>query len=352
MKIAILSFYSGTVPRGVETFVHELSNRLTEKGMDITVYQNGPRLPGTKYKVVSVQIPVDWGRSMGHLLLTTAYFTWRVKHFTHKVLGLLDKDVDIVFPTNGQWQGALCSVWAKKHRKKMVISGQSGPGLDDRINLYGFPDVFVALTDFQKQWAKKINPRVRVEKIPNGVDIERFNPKVKPYDFNLPRPIILCAAALDFWKRQNLAIEAVSKLSKGSLVLVGSGPQEKNLQKLGKKLLPGRFKILNFTHEEMPKVYTGADLFTFPTVTYESFGIVLLEAMASGLPVVTTEDPIRKEIAGDAGIFVDPRDPDEYEKALQKAMETNWGNKPRAQAEKFSWDMIADKYETLFKTLV
>src|SRR5512146_10632 len=111
MKIAFLSFYSGVVARGVETFVHELSNRLVDLGFDITVYQYGPKLPETKYKVVSVQIPVDWKKAKDSFLPATAYFNLKVRKFTGKVLKLVDKDTDIIFPTNGQWQGAMCSVW-------------------------------------------------------------------------------------------------------------------------------------------------------------------------------------------------------------------------------------------------
>ncbi|HLD91975.1 MAG TPA: glycosyltransferase, partial [Patescibacteria group bacterium] len=83
----------------------------------------------------------------------------------------------------------------------------------------------------------------------------------------------------------------------------------------------------------------------------ESFGIVLVEAMATGLPVVATNDAIRKEIVGDAGLFVDPTNADEYAKILEKALNTNWGDKPRNQAEKFSWDKIAKSYEEILENL-
>jgi glycosyltransferase involved in cell wall biosynthesis len=73
--------------------------------------------------------------------------------------------------------------------------------------------------------------------------------------------------------------------------------------------------------------------------------------MASGLTVVAIDDPVRREIVGDAGILVDPTNTEEYVSALKKALKTNWGEKPRRQAEKFSWDRIADKYDELFKTL-
>ena len=73
--------------------------------------------------------------------------------------------------------------------------------------------------------------------------------------------------------------------------------------------------------------------------------------MASGLAVVATDDPIRREIVGDAGLFVDPTDTKEYLKVLEKALKIKWGSKPRLQAEKFDWDKIAKDYEKLFLEL-
>ncbi len=78
----------------------------------------------------------------------------------------------------------------------------------------------------------------------------------------------------------------------------------------------------------------------------------MLEALASNIAVVATDDPIRREIVGSAGLFVDPTDTEAYSKAIEKALNTNWGDKPRKQAEKFGWDKIANEYEELFKQIV
>jgi glycosyltransferase involved in cell wall biosynthesis len=349
MKIAFLNFYGGLVYRGVETFVHELANRLSENN-EVTVYQIGPKLSGSKYRVVSINRLIDLERRNTHVPFLN-YFGRRVGCFTVEVLKTLNPKTNIIFPTNGQWESFLCKVWSLKHGSKMIVSGQSGPGLDDRINLWSFPDTFVALTESQAKWAKKTSPFIKVAKIPNGVDLTKFTEKGEKIKLNLPRPIILCVAAFDFWKRNELIIKAVSRLNEGSLLLVGKGAGEKKLQSLGKKLLPGRFKIFSFPHDQMPTVYRAADVFTYATVPWESFGIVLVEAMASGLPIVATNDPIRREIVGQAGFFVNPKNTDEYARVLQKALDKNWGNIPRKQAEKFSWNEIAKKYDQLFCNL-
>ncbi|MEK7521775.1 MAG: glycosyltransferase family 4 protein [Patescibacteria group bacterium] len=339
MKIAFLSFYSGEVYRGVETFVHELSNRLAKLGHHVTVYQNGKPLNGSMYEVFSTLVVWNYPKTP-------------IRSFTKKVLSEISKDTDVIIPTNGGWQVLLSRWWAFKNNKKMVIPGQAGPGSDERFNLYMFPDVFIGLTDFQCKWAKNINPFVKVKKIPNGVDLSRFTKVGKAPKINLSRPIVLCVAALVPVKRLGLAIYAVSRMKKGSLLLVGRGEQEQILKSLGKELLPNRFQILSFPHTQMPQVYKAADIFTFPTSKWESFGIAIVEAMASGLPVVVTDDPIRREVVGNAGLFVDPKNAVEYARSLEKTLKKGWGNAPREQAEKFSWDEIAKEYDKLFNTLV
>lgn len=333
MKIVFLSYYSGRVNRGVETFVHALANRLVASGCAVTVFQAGPRLPDSLYNVTTIS-----SGSVGK-------FSW-------KAFKILSKDANIVIPLNGRLQGLLTRVWSLIYRKRLVVVGQSGPGIDDRINLYTFPDCFVGLSGFQVRWAKKVNSLVRVERIPNGVDLAKFSPKVKPVNFDLPRPIILSVGALSKNKRHDLSIHAVSKIAKGSLVIVGKGEEQASLQKLGDKLLPGRFSIVNFEHIQMPQVYRAADCFVYPTVPWESFGIVLLEAMASGLPIVTNNDPIRREIVGGAGLFVSPKDSSAFACAIEEALKNKNTIRSRKQAMKFSWEEVGEKYQELFNSLL
>jgi len=337
MKIAFLSFYSGEVFRGVETYVHELANRLTKLGHEIVVYQNGKPLNDRKYQTVSLGI--KWSTNPP------------IKEFTKEVLKKIDAQTNIIIPTNGGWQSLLCKFWAVKNKKKIIISGQAGPGADEKFNLYTFPDVFVGISTSQAEWAKKVNPAIRMVKIPNGTDLKRFSKNGDKAKIDLPHPIILSVGAFVPMKRLDLAIKAVAELSKGSLLIVGSGTPDKQFLDLANSKLPGRYLIKSVNYLEMPNIYRSADLFTFPTSTWESFGIAMVEAMASGLPVVATDDPIRREIVRNAGLFVNPKNTNEYTKVLERALKKEWGNAPRKQAEKFSWDEIAVQYDNLFKSL-
>ena len=307
MKIAFLNKYQNKVNRGAETFVVELSSRLK------------------KNHQVDIITDVNY-------------------------INLFKNNYDLIIPTNGRVQSFATRIITWLRGSKMIISGQSGVGLDDRLNLYSMPDSFVALSSYALNKSKKRNPFVKSVYIPNGVDLNKFRPKQK--DTNSKYKTVLSVGAFTDQKRHDLVIKAVSKLNNINLIVVGGGGDKKSeIQELGNNLLRNRFEIIQTTNDNMPEIYNKSDLFTLASRTSESFGIVLVEAMASGLPVIATDDPIRKEIVGDAGLFVDPTNTDDYAKAIEKALKTNWGDKPRKQAEKFSWDKIVLEYEKLFKEL-
>jgi len=227
------------------------------------------------------------------------------------------------------------------------VAGQSGIGWDDRWNLLMKPDVFIALTDRQLEWAKNATvwKTQKFVKISNGVDIKEFNQKVSSVKIKLSKPIVITVAASIKSKRVEQAIVAISRLDNVSLLLLGSGYLDNQIDNLAKKLLPNRFVHLSVSHQEISRYYKSADVFTLCSDSSEAFGIVYLEAMASGLPCVATDDQSRREIVGDAGIYVkNPDDSTEYAAAIQKALSTDWGNKPITRAKQFAWEKITKEY--------
>ena len=104
-------------------------------------------------------------------------------------------------------------------------------------------------------------------------------------------------------------------------------------------------------HDKIDQYYRAADMFILTSSRSEAFGIAYLEAMACNLPVIATDDPIRREIIGPAGLFVtDPQH--DYSHVLKQALTTKWDNLPRNQALKFSWPPIIRQYEEVFAHLL
>lgn len=321
MKIAILSFTSGQIDRGAETVVRELAKRLS-KQHQVKVYS-------------AVSLGIN-----------------NLNKFNLQALKEANKfGAEIIMPINGGWQSLLTRVYCWLKSKKMVVAGLAGLGWCDGWNLLMRPDVFVASVNRNARWAKKFYGKgVKVEIIPHGVDSIKFKPEGKKRKLNLERPIILCIAGPDQYKRVDLTIRAVSKLEKGSLLLVG-GSEE--WEKTGAELLGKRFKRIQAKYEELPEIYRGADVFSMVSESTEEFGIVYLEALASGLPVVATDDELRREILGPYGIYVNnPTDADEYAERLGWALKKRKGRTlPKKWLEKFDWDIIAQEYLNLFKRL-
>jgi glycosyltransferase involved in cell wall biosynthesis len=337
MKIAFLNYYQAS--RGLESFVSELSSQLSKKNK-ILLIQGSQKSASTRDPITLLQ----------RLFLDKD--SLKVCTWTFKQLKQLKKfNPDIIIPTNGGWQALIISIFARINKSKMVIAGQSGPGWDDRWNLFCKPHVFVALTGQQEKWAKKATPwlKHKIVKISNGVNLKKFKPAGKKVKLQLQKPITLLVAATAPYKRVEQGIAAVSRLKQGSLLVIGKGPQDKRTDNLGYKLLGrGRYQRLTVPFSKMPDYYRSVDLFTLCSASTEAFGIVYLEAMASGLACVATDDESRKEIIGKAGVYVkDPDDSGEYSQALKKALNKKWGNTPLLQAKKFSWSSLAQKYEKL-----
>lgn len=361
MKIALLHYYQGSVDRGAETYVHHLCKRLAKES-DLLVFQGGEVKSELPFK--AVQKHPDTGRypdddlSVTHPLKRLFLDSRKRREcvFTLKCLSdLIRFRPDIVIPLNSGWQALIISFISRFLGSKVVIPGESGPGWHDRWNLWVKPHVFVALTDRQKKWAKKASiwKGVQIVKIPNGVDLDQFNPAGKKKKLNLQRPVTLLVGATIPSKRVEQGIAAVAKLKQGSLLLLGTGPGDKRVDKLGYRLLgKKRYSHLSVSHSDMPTYYRSADLFTLCSASSEAFGIVYLEALASGLPCVATDDASRREIVDEGGVFVkNPDSETEYSQAISQALKKKWGKKPLQQAQKFSWDKVAKQYLSLFKKL-
>jgi glycosyltransferase involved in cell wall biosynthesis len=121
---------------------------------------------------------------------------------------------------------------------------------------------------------------------------------------------------------------------------------EKLLQEIGDAELMNNIVLTGYiVNQDLPAIYAQSQLFLYPSLR-ESFGIPLIEAMACGVPVITSNTSSMPEIAGDAAILIDPYNPDEITAAMIKVfngnnLRTTMINDGMAQAAKFSWKAMA-----------
>ncbi len=349
-SIAILSFYSGVVERGVETFAYEIASRLSPKNK-ITVFQAGHSRP-QKFKVREIKMFASKPKSQKGLLGKIYVDLQSIKILLFTLLALpriFKGKFDVIIPLNGSWQTVIIRILSKLSSSKVLISGHAGIGSDDAWNLLFKPDIFIALTNEEEKWAKKLAPEVKTSLIYNGVDLSRFNPKIKPRNISLKHPIVICVAALVPYKRVDLTIRAVAQTGM-SLLVIGDGELKGSIDSLGKRLLGERYLRFVSPYAEIPGYYRAADVFSIASKT-EAFGIAYAEAMACNLPVVTTHDKSRAEIVGRAGILTDPENIKMYAKDLKLAEKTNYKNIPYGQSLKYSWNNVAQKYQKIIDVL-
>ena len=163
--------------------------------------------------------------------------------------------------------------------------------------------------------------------IPLGIDIDRFS-QPQPQNVNVlrsrfPGPLLLFVGRLRYYKGLNYLIEAMKQIE-ATLLFIGTGPEAANLGE--QAYLAGVADKVRFlgdiSDEHLPGYFQAADLFVLPSSQRsEAFGIVLLEAMAAGTPLISTELETGTSWVnqhGETGLVVPPRNPD----ALTQAVNT------------------------------
>jgi glycosyltransferase involved in cell wall biosynthesis len=363
LNVAFLMPGVGVLNRGAEAFVVELAAALArEHGFAVTLYCRGEAtVPGVRVERVAA-LPRD------QRLVNALYGATR---FGRKVLDTLFLD-----PLNLEWDTASLAafprLWDGDYDAVVIEGGLVGAWLSRLLRrLQGVPFVDIAhgnspkwegafarqgpdrVVTFTKAAARMIReraPKARIAVIPHGIDLAAFHPAATPVALGLPRPIFLAAGAIDDHKRMHLAVEAVAWLGRGSLVLLGEGPEATAVDALGARLLPGRYLRTAVPRSAMPSWYTAADCFTLPSLT-ESFGLTYLEALACGRPAVAPDEEVRREVLGEAGLYCDVTDRQAYAAALAEALRRNWGEAPRRRAERFPIAGTVRAYAELLRSL-
>lgn len=175
---------------------------------------------------------------------------------------------------------------------------------------------------------------------------------------------LICVGTLEPRKNLRLALRAHALLPEAlsmrlPLVIVGMpGWRREGLDEtLGAAVNRGSAKVLGYQSDEvLAELLAGAKALLFPSL-YEGFGLPVLEAMASGVPVLLTRTSSLPEVAGGAGIYVDAHDPQEMCSALQELVEdSSLGQRCRVlgleRAQDFSWQRCAQITRDVYRKVL
>ncbi|USN53811.1 MAG: glycosyltransferase family 4 protein [Candidatus Nomurabacteria bacterium] len=203
------------------------------------------------------------------------------------------------------------------------------------------------------------------EIIPNGVDVQRFSPQVKPFPWYNPEKFtILFVGRMDPRKGLKYLLRAftmiASEFPQAEVVVVGNGILRRYYETFLEPSLKDRVRFEGFVSAaDLPRYYASSDVYVSPATGNESFGIVLLEGMASGKPVIASDiDGYRDVIRhGQDGILVPKSDPAALAQALRTLARdpqerAKYQQAGRQRAEEFSWESITDRLEEVYRRVV
>jgi UDP-glucose:(heptosyl)LPS alpha-1,3-glucosyltransferase len=226
---------------------------------------------------------------------------------------------------------------------------------------------FVAISERVRTELKEyyLVPDEQIVTIPNGINLSRFTPDNvdarsevrRELGFSDDTPLVLFVGSRFRIKGLKLAIQALARMNtEARLLVVGQdevAPYKRLAQQLG---VAERVLFLGARHD-LPRIYPAADAFVLPT-HYETFALVCLEAMASGLPVVAApvggiEDYLHDGVNG-LHIRHDPVNiAEKLDHVLNDQSLREWlRENGLATAQNYSWDKIAHQYLNLFGELV
>jgi glycosyltransferase involved in cell wall biosynthesis len=211
-------------------------------------------------------------------------------------------------------------------------------------------------------------PHEKISAIPCGVDARFMSQQAETETFRsrlgLPERFVLYLGGFGFNKNIDGMLEAHRILTDNfgkKIPLVLAGPMDpyiersihKTIERLcleGLVVLPGYV-----TEDDLPLLYRCALIFLFPS-RYEGFGLPLLEAMACGVPVVTSRVSSMPEVVGDAALLVSPDAPGEIAEALSRLIEKDelrdtLAAKGVARARQFTWKRSAREHIALYEAL-
>ncbi len=199
--------------------------------------------------------------------------------------------------------------------------------------------------------------------VPLSVDPRRFTTfdtaAVERLRREVDGPIILSVGVLRYYKGLHILIAALRE-TPGTLVIVGAGPEAERLKAQAAALgLAGRVRFAGrVPDDELPAYYQAADVFVLPShLRAEAFGIVLLEAMAAGLPLVTTELGTGTSFVnqhGRTGFVVPPGQPAALARAISvllanPTLRMHFGQAARAAAAQFTDEQLVQRTVAVYQ---
>ena len=228
-------------------------------------------------------------------------------------------------------------------------------------------DAIITISEFSKREIIDLygvsEEKIRVVYL--GFDGSQFSPAAGPADetlkkYKITAPYLLYVGRLEKKKNIGRMVTAFTLIKEKypdlKLVLAGAGGNQFDeiKQIIADNKLESEVIITGYVaHADLAAIYNHADIFLFPTL-YEGFGLPILEAMASGVPVITSNQAPHTEVGGEAAIYADSQSPQSLADGIIKVLDDaelkqSLKEKGLLRVKEFSWRKTAEKILEIIK---
>jgi phosphatidylinositol alpha-mannosyltransferase len=350
MRVLMVCPYSLTRPGGVQAQALGLTRELRRLGVDVRLLgpcDGPPPGPG----VISVGPSRNWESNGSLAPISTG------KVVARRTLDVAERlEPDVVHLHEPIVPGPALALLVDRDSPMVGtfhISGDVGrewllPALRNRLERLS---ARVAVSDAARETALRVYGESDIQVLWNGVEVERF---AKPTPWPTRKPAVLFVGRHEPRKGLSVLLDAWVGIDRdAALWVAGTGPQTEGLMR---RAVPGVEWLGAVTDEERNRRLRGATVFCAPAVGSESFGVVLLEAMAAGVPIVASRIDGYANVARDGreGLLATPDDPVALRQALRAvlddaALRDRLVTAGRQRAEELSMARLAEAYADVYE---
>lgn len=370
MNILIITPTFFPIRGGTEQVIYDVSQEYIQKGHTVTVLSNRKQLDWPireEIDGINVIRFKDLRFKFSYLFLNI--------YLCFKIWGLNRKEKFDLITQYHVFPLGLGAIWGAKLSNVKFVTSLSGWDTYDPIQK--IKPIYVKFMSWVMNNSDAVtSPSTQMAQIATDVQGCKKKFTVIPHgtrlqysDEHITKPIYKKFKALDkqlvvsiqrLHERKGLKylLEAIPQILKEKpnthFIIGGKGPEEEALKALAKHLqIEEHVSFEGFVKDEdLPQYYAMADLFALPTL-YEAFGLVYVDALTYGTPIVTCENAGSKDlIHKDNGIVVPIKDSQAFGKAVVTALSKEWNsNTIMENAQKYRWPVISEQYLEVFNSI-
>lgn len=357
MKIAIVCPYAWDRYGGVQTHVRSLAAALRRRDHRVLVIaptagEVGTEEPGVR--TVGRTLPVPANGSVAPLAfgpLAAAAMRRELREFDADVVHIHEPLVPSL---------SLLALWNARSPVVGTFHAAAGSSVGYRLarplleRALHRVTVRTAVSNAARALAEEYFPGDFVI-TPNGIDLERFE-KASAMRLSESPMSVLFFSRLEKRKGLSVLVRAAALMTDVAfrLVVAGAGPLERSAKSLAASLGVEAEFLGRVDEADVAGLYRSATVYCAPGLGGESFGIVLLEAMASGVPVVCSDLPGFRDVAKDQALLVPPGDPASLAEALRRVLvdpseRERMSKASRARAADYDWNVLVEQVEGVYE---